>query len=127
MKIFIVASKKYSDQLPTIKFNLQKRKHSVILPTFDLGKTTVTNQKKIFLEKDFKKIEECNAILVCNFEKNTINNYIGTTTIVYMGIAYYLNKKIYLLYDLPNTNNLEEVFSFSPICLKGDLTKIEKG
>lgn len=127
MKIFIVSSKEFSEKLPTIKFNLQKRKHDILLPTFDLGKTNITNQKTLFLEKDFKKIKECDALLVCNFKKNSIENYIGTTTIIYMGVARYLNKQIYLLYDLPNTNNLEEIFSLSPICLKGDVTKIEKG
>jgi hypothetical protein len=127
MKIFIISSKEFSEKLPTIKFNLQKRKHDILLPTFNLGKTNITNQKTLFIEKDFKKIEECDALLVCNFKKNTIDNYIGTTNTIYMGVAKYLHKKIYLLYDLPNTKNLEEIFSLSPVCLKGDIKQIEKG
>jgi hypothetical protein len=127
MKIFIMSSKNFSEKLPTIKFNLQKRKQTVFLPTFDVGKTSEPNPRKLFLQKDFKKIEDCDALLVCNFTKKGIDNYVGASAIAYMAIAYYLNKQIYLLYDLPNTNNIEEVFSFSPICLSGDLTKIQKG
>ncbi len=127
MKIFIISSKEFSDKLPTIKFNLQKRKYDVILPTFGVGKTSEPNPKKIFFEKDFRKIEECDVVLVCNFKRKSVDNYIGPTTLIYMGIGYYLKKQIYLLYDLPNTSNVEEIFSLSPICLSGDLTKIKKG
>ncbi len=125
MKIFLISSKEFSNKLPTIKFNLQKEKHEVSLPTFDIGKTNEKNIKQIYMKKDLQKIEACQGILVCNFKKK-IEKYIGPTTLVYMGVAFYLNKKIYLLYDLPDTSNLEEIKSFSPTCLLGDIKKIKK-
>jgi hypothetical protein len=126
MNIFIISSKEFEDKLPTIMFNLHKLKHTVNLPTFQLGKTSAfINQKTEFLKKDIKLLEKSDSILCCNFKKKNIDNYIGNTMIMYIAIAFYLNKKIYILYDIPNTDNKDEIKAIEPICLNADLKKIK--
>jgi hypothetical protein len=125
MKFFIISSKDFQDKLPTIKFNLQKLKHIVALPTFELGRIpNYINKKEEFLKKDINKIKDCQAILVCNFSKKNIENYIGSTLLIYMAVAFCLDKKIFILYDIPNSENKEEIIGLNPICLEGDLKKI---
>jgi hypothetical protein len=41
-----------------------------------------------------------------------------------MGIAMFLKKKIYLLYDIPDMACNEEIRAMQPISLKGDLNLI---
>ena len=42
-----------------------------------------------------------------------------------MGIALYLNKKIYLLNQIPEIPYKEEILRMSPIIINKDLTKIK--
>lgn len=76
-------------------------------------------KKYNFIGEHFKKIEEADAILVVNPEKHGIADYIGGNTFLEMGIAYYLGKKIYVLYDLPDMEYKLELFSMKPVCLHG--------
>ena len=47
-----------------------------------------------FVREHFKKIEESDVMLVCNFTKNGIDNYVGANTFLEMGFAYYVKKPI---------------------------------
>lgn len=73
----------------------------------------------------FKRIDESDAILVVNHEKNGIPNYIGGNTFLEIGYAYGNNKKVFLLNDLPAQLLFkEEMLGMQPTILKGDLTRI---
>ncbi|HRT02856.1 MAG TPA: hypothetical protein P5513_02835 [Candidatus Diapherotrites archaeon] len=123
MKILLISNIKFLDKLPTIKFNIKK--HNAVLPTFQLGKISkYLNKKSIFLKKDMDLLKECDALLVANFKNGRINNYIGPSCLMLMGVAYSLDKKIYLLYDIPNSKYKEEILALEPICLKGDLKNL---
>lgn len=80
--------------------------------------------KHDFIRKHFQKIEESDAILVLNYSKNGIKNYIGPNTFLEIGIAYYLQKKIFLLNPIPKTYLWEEVNAMQPIILNNKLKKI---
>ncbi len=69
----------------------------------------------------FNKVEWSEAILVANFDKNGITNYIGPNTLMEMGLAFHLGKKIYLLNPIPETAWKEEVLGMQPVVLNGDL------
>jgi hypothetical protein len=61
----------------------------------------------------FDKIAEADAILVCNYDKNDIENYIGANTFLEMGFAHYAKKKIYLVAPLPDMPYInDELFAF---------------
>jgi hypothetical protein len=126
MNIFLISDKKFEDKLPIIKFNLHKLKKGAILPTFQLGKTSnYINKDKEVLSKDLKLLERADAILLCNFkDKNTINN-ISTKLLMYACVAFYLNKQVFILYDLPKRKNLSEIKTLEPICLEGNLKNLK--
>jgi len=66
------------------------------------------------------------AILVCNFDKNGIKDYIGGNTLMEMGFAHVNNKKIFLLNPIPAINYVDEIMAMQPTILNGDLSKIPK-
>jgi len=83
-------------------------------------------KKYDLIRKHYNKIKESDAILVINNKKNETENYIGANTLIEIAFAYILDKKIYLLNDLPEFDYLlEEVKAMEPIILNGDLRKIE--
>jgi predicted RNA-binding protein with PUA domain len=43
-----------------------------------------------------------------------------------MGLALFLNKKIFLLNPIPDMPSKEEIIGVNPVILDGDLTKISK-
>ena len=74
----------------------------------------------------FAKIRESDAILVCNFTKKGIENYIGANTFLEMGYAYSLGLPIYTLNPLPDMPYInDELKAFNTISLAGDLSKIQ--
>ncbi|MDD3178499.1 MAG: hypothetical protein PHR26_03185 [Candidatus ainarchaeum sp.] len=123
MNIFLISDEKFKNKLPLIRFNINK--HTTFLPTFQLGKIEKgRNIKKMFLDKDINILEKCDAILICNFDKGKSKNNIDYYSLMICSIAYYLNKKIYLLYNLPISKNKKEIQAFDPICLDGNLKGI---
>ena len=75
----------------------------------------------------FKKIDKSDCVLITNYEKKGIQNYIGGNTFLEMGYAYGTGKKIFILNEMP-TNSIykEEMLGMQPIILSGDILKIEK-
>lgn len=121
---------------------LREKGHDVFLPEFviefvegkldwemgSLNSEEGAEKKKEhnLIYKHYQKIKESDAILIINSEKNNIKNYIGANTLIEMGFAHVLNKKIYLLNGLPEFEYLlAEVKAMGPIILDGKLEKIE--
>lgn len=69
----------------------------------------------------FNKVKGSEAILVLNHAKNGTDGYIGANTFLEIGLAFHLNKKIYLLHKIPEMNYREEVISMNPSILNGNL------
>jgi hypothetical protein len=72
----------------------------------------------------FKVIKKCEGILVVNTEKRGIKGYIGGNTLIEMAFAYVLDKKIFLLNEIPQLSYTDEIAAFKPVILKGNLRKI---
>ena len=90
----------------------------------DLEHCLKTNVQK----EAFNSIVENDAILVLNYDRNGIKNYIGGATLMEIGIAQALDKKIFLLYPPPDIKDLRyglEVQLAKPIILNGNLDKIK--
>ena len=60
-----------------------------------------------------------------SYDKNGVKGYIGGNTLMEMGLAFYLKKKIYLLNEVPELPYKEEILGVKPIILNGDLSKIK--
>ena len=76
------------------------------------------------MKKCFDILTDSEAVIFLNLPKNGIDGYIGTSSLMEMGLAYYLGKKIYLMYSHPNPREhrwAHEVASFRPSVLNGSI------
>lgn len=135
MKIFIICSKKFYDKIPDIKSELEDSGHQISLPNcFDdpetedryrnLGAEEHSKWKGEMLRHSTGVIENNDAVLVLNFEKHGMKNYIGGATFLEMYDAFRLGKKIYLYNNIPEGILQDEIIGFGPTVLGGDLSKI---
>jgi hypothetical protein len=138
MIITICGSMEFHEKMRVVKRDLQQAGHSVLVPkSIELMDTmgyihpTVDKEKiqaKIkndFIREHFRKIEKCDAILVLNYTKKGIKNYIGGNTFLEIGLAYWLGKKIFLFNPIPDMDYMTELFAMKPCILDGDLTKLQ--
>jgi hypothetical protein len=73
----------------------------------------------------FDKIAWSDAILVANYTKNEVANYVGGNTLMECGVALYLKKKIFLLQPIPDLGYSEELLAMQPVVINGDLSVIK--
>lgn len=78
------------------------------------------------IKRHYEKIKDSDAILVLNFTKKNIQNYIGGNTFLEMGFAHVLDKKIFLHNPAPEMLYTDEILGMQPIVLSGDLTSLTK-
>jgi len=132
MKIFIISSKNFYDKIPDIQKTLEKNGHIITLPNCfkdpategrfrDLGREEHSKWKAEKLRHSSEVIENNDAVLVLNFEKNGMSNYIGGATFLEMYDAFRLSKKIFLYNDIPEGILKDEIIGFNPILIDGDL------
>lgn len=76
------------------------------------------------IRRYWKIIQNTDAILVVNIDKKGIKGYIGGNSFLEIGFAHVLNKKIYLLNQIPEMGYKDEIEAMQPIVLNGDLNII---
>ncbi len=73
----------------------------------------------------FKKVARGDAILIVNDDKPGQPTYIGPNATMEWGLAYYLNKPVFLMYPVAKGHNhYEEMVGMSTV-INGDLGKIK--
>lgn len=83
------------------------------------------DKKTALIREHFSKIDQGDAILVVNLEKNGVKGYIGGNTLMEMGLAFFLGKPIYIYQPLSeNPANKEEIYALQPIFLQGNLNDL---
>ena len=136
MKIAIIGSMQFTEKMMGIREELNKLGHEGLLS--DLAKPFVgksdeekekikTHQKNnMDAIRDFWRImQNTDAVLVCNFDKHGIKNYIGGNTLMEIGFAHVLNQKIFLLNPIPEIQFYKtEIEAVKPIILNRDLSRI---
>jgi|SRR3990167_2822748 len=103
---------------------LNQKEYDLIRKAATAADTWIWEINRSAMRDHFVKITWADAVLVPNIVKNGIPGYIGPNTLMEMGLALFLNKKIYLLNPIPNIESQEEILGINPIVLDGDLTKI---
>ncbi len=74
----------------------------------------------------FEKIDWCDGILVINQEKRGMNGYVGGNTLIEIGVAFYLKKKIYLLNPVSSELSYkQEIMGMKPVMLDGNLSLVK--
>jgi nucleoside 2-deoxyribosyltransferase len=134
MKICICCSLSHTQKVLKLTTELETLGHEVLLPggvidrlyekqDFNPVDAKVANDA---IRKHVEKIKESDAVLICNYTKGDIKNYIGANTFLEMGYAHYFGKPIYVLNPLPDQPYIhDEIHSFDAVVLDGDLTKIQ--
>ncbi len=89
-----------------------------------LGPEEHSKWKSKMIEHSLSVIKNNDAVLVLNFEKAGMKNYVGGATFLEMYDAFRLGKKIYLYNEVPEGILKDEIIGFDPIILHGDLTKV---
>jgi len=64
-------------------------------------------------------------VLVLNFEKKGLPNYIGGATFMEIVKAWELNKKIFFWNPLPKCSFTDELIGINPVIIDGNLDLIE--
>lgn len=139
MKITICGSIAFADKLMRIYKELEKLGHKPMMheemfgiangSAKELIEGISTDHAKVKQENDFIRwwhncIKSGDAVLICNFDKNGIKNYIGGNVLMEIGFAHVNDKKIFLLNPIPEVGYKDEILAMQPIVINGDLGKI---
>lgn len=139
MKITICGSVKFRKEMVEVKNKLNEMGYEgIISPVMEdlaLGRNPALLQKIETNHAQAKKdggyikwynnsIINSDAILVLNYDKNGVANYIGGNTLMEMGFAHVNDKKIFLLNPAPEIGYRDEIIAMNPTILENDLSKI---
>lgn len=134
MKIFIICSKAFYGEVKDIKEKLESMGHTIIVPNsyndYLLGINSEEEAYKTGKQADFKsrmflmskeRIQNIDAVLALNFDKNGQKNYIGGATFLELYETFMAGKKIYLYHEIPEGMLKDEINGFSPIVINENL------
>jgi hypothetical protein len=85
------------------------------------------HKKTALMKGHFDKVSKGDLVLVLNYEKHGLKNYIGGNVLMEMALAFYLGKPIFILNEIPEKSTfLEEIIGLNPVVLHGCLDKLPK-
>lgn len=137
MKIGIIGSMQFTEKMIETRDKLIKLGHKAFLTDLRqvlVGKTDKEKEKIKIYQKNHKDairefwrmMQGADAVLVLNYDKNGIKNYIGGNTLMEIGFAHVLNQKIFLLNPIPEIPYYKsEIEAIQPIIINNDLNKIK--
>ena len=137
MKIGIIGSMQFTEQMLKMQDELARRGHTTFVTKFAGPMAGKTDEEKEVMKLDqkfnqdaireyWKRMQRGDAILALNYDKHGIRNYIGGNTFLEIGFAHVLNQKIFLLNPIPDIQFYKtEIEAMRPVILKGDLALIQ--
>jgi nucleoside 2-deoxyribosyltransferase len=139
MKIVICGSMSHYLKMKELSEQLKSLGHKVILPEINtnkqleaisLNKYTDTYSIKIkydYIRKHYNQITKSDCVLIANYDKKGIRNYIGGNSFLEMGYAYIMEKPIFLLNPIPKIRlYYHEMVAMKPIIINNNLELISK-
>jgi len=137
MRIGVVGSMQFTERMIEIRDKLIELGHDAFLTNMAdpfIGKNN-HEKEKIKLDQKmhqdairefWRLMQGADAILVANYDKHGIKNYIGGNTLMEIGFAHVLNQKVFLLNPIPDIPYYKsEIQAVDPVILNGDLTKVK--
>lgn len=121
-RIVLCGSMKLKEKIFGVEEYLKNKGYEVVVPKE--FRVEMTKEEASKLHFDEIANEKTDIVLAVNVTKNGIENYIGPNTFAEIAMAFYFNKKIYLLNDIyePYKDELE---GWNVITLKGNLEDIK--
>lgn len=136
MKIGIIGSMQFVDKMMEVQRELSELGHEAFTTSLHKSLTGKTDEEieKIKLHQKYnmdairvfwREMQGSDAVLVLNFDKNGVKNYIGGNTLMEIGFAHVLNQKIFLWNPIPEILYYKtEIEAVRPVVINGDLSKI---
>jgi len=136
MKIGIIGSMQFTDKMFEYCEKLREMGHDTFLTDLHkamVGKTPEEieiinlHQKNNMdaIREFWRMMQGADAVLVLNFDKNGVKNYVGGNTLMEIGFAHVLNQKVFMLNPIPEMPYCKtEIEAVKPIIIEGDLKKI---
>ena len=137
MKIGIIGSMQYVEKMIEVCDKLIELGHDAFVTDLHkslVGKTDEEKEKiKLYQKNDmdairafWKAMQGSDAVLVLNYNKNGIKNYIGGNTLMEIGFAHVLNQKIFLMNPIPEIPYYKsEIEAMKPIVINEDFSLIK--
>ncbi len=137
MKIGLIGSMQFTEKMLEARDILNSNGHQAFVTNLHeafIGKTDEEKETIKIEQKNnqdairefWREMQGADAVLVMNFDKNGIANYIGGNTLMEIGFAHVLNQKIYLLNSIPEIPYYKtEIEAVKPTIINGDLSKIK--
>jgi hypothetical protein len=140
MKIMIIGSMAFAKKMLEVKNKLEELGHVAEVPP-DI-EDHLSNSKLVdnleenvshciktnIIKKSYDVVVKSDAVLVINGNRKNIKGYIGTSALMEIGIAYFFNKKIFILNPLPSWEKqrwVHELTIMQVVILDGDFSKIK--
>ena len=137
MKIGIIGSMQFADKMMAIKEELNEIGHDAFVTDLHkamIGKNDLEIEEiKLYqkfnmdaIREFWKMMQGADAVLVLNFDKNGVKNYVGGNTLMEIGFAHVLNQKIFMFNPIPEMPYCKtEIEAVKPIIINGDLSLIK--
>lgn len=90
----------------------------------DMGAAEHAQWKADMLRLQVKKVANNDALLVLNFDKNKVPNYIGGATFLEVYKAFELGKKIFFYNPIPEGILKDELLAMQPVIINQNLTLV---
>ena len=124
MKLTIVGNMSFLEKFKEAKQILEQQGHEVIVPEKDPTPEPIPPAvKRKAMEKFNENLKKSDAILVMNYTKGDKENHIGANTLMEIGMAFILQKKIFVLNPSPEFCR-DELEAIEVQFLNGDLGKV---
>jgi nucleoside 2-deoxyribosyltransferase len=133
-RVVICGSMSFIDEMIATKKEYETTWNNLIITIPDVSENSLSYESKSWDEKvEMKKqfiltyrshIENADLVLIWNKNKNNIEGYIGTNTLMEMSFAYAYNKPIYLIQSPNDKNTKLEILGMEPQLLKKNFAEI---
>lgn len=137
MKIGVIGSMQFSERMIEVRDELIRRGHDAFVTKFAAPMVGKTDEEKEVMKLDQKYHQDAirefwqmmpgaDAVLVLNYDKSGIKNYIGGNTLMEIGFAHVLHQKVFLMNPIPDIPFYKtEIEAMRPVIINGDLSLIQ--
>ena len=136
MRIGVIGSMHFTERMLEVCEQLKKLGHEAFVTSLAPPFVGLADEKREDLKTEHKLhhdairefwrlMQGADAVLVMNFDRRGVKNYIGGNTLMEIGFAHVLNQKIFLWNPIPDIPYYRsELEGVKPVIIHGDLSMI---